>query len=76
MALDEIEVEVGGRRPRGGGGGSAAAIANNFCWVIFVSVDVDGAVCASGRGISRGGYEERSYCLTSAFVGGGMIDTR
>src|SRR6266404_1849354 len=60
VTLNEVEVEVGGRRPRDGGGGSAAAIANNCCGVIFVSVDVDGAICAPGRGISFGGYEERS----------------
>src|SRR6266404_6600678 len=53
-----------------------AAMANNIWGVIFVSVSVDGAACASRRGISFGGYEERSYCLTSLFVGEGIIDTR
>ena len=76
VTLDEVEVEVGGRRPRDGGGGSAAASANNIWGVIFVPIDVDGAASASRRGISFGGYEERSYRLTSLSVGGGMIDTR
>src|SRR6266404_7169180 len=76
MTLDEIEV-IGGRRGGwDGGGGMVAAMANNVRGVIFVSVDVDGASGASRRGISLGGYEERSYCLTSLSVGGGMIDTR
>ncbi len=60
VTLDEIEVEVGGRGPRDGGGGLAAASANNVWGVIFVSVNIDGAVSASRRGISFGGYEERS----------------
>jgi len=60
VTLDEVEVEGGGGRSRDGGWGLAAAIANNFRSVIFVSVDVDGAIRAPGRGISFGGYEERS----------------
>src|SRR6266404_6332363 len=78
LTFEEVEV-VAGRccnRAGGGDGGLSVKRAHNFCGVIFVSVDVDGAICAPGRGISFGGYEERSYCLTSSSVGGGMIDTR
>src|SRR6266404_3537271 len=76
MTLNEVEVIGGGRGCWDGGGGMVAAMANNVWGVIFVSVDVDGAASASRRGISFGGYEERSYCLTSLSVGGGIIDTR
>ena len=60
MTLDEVEVIVGGRGPMDGGWGSVATSANNVWGVIFVSVDVDGASDTSRRGISFGGYEERS----------------
>src|SRR6266404_4124436 len=76
MTLDEVEVIGGGGGRRDGDRGMEAAMANNVRGVIFVPVDVDGAAGASRRGISFGGYEERSYCLTSLSVGGGIIDTR
>ncbi len=70
VTLDVIEVVMGGRRSLGGGGRLGVASVNNIRGVIFVSVDVDGATGRPGRGISFGGYEERSYCLISSFVGG------
>ena len=76
VTLDVVEVVMGRRGPRNRGCGLTAASASNVWGVIFVSVDVDGAPGTSRRGISFGGYEERSYCLTSLFVGGGMVDTR
>src|SRR6266404_4170987 len=76
VTLDKIEFVCGIRGCWDGGGGMVAAMAKNVRGVILVSVSVDGAAGASGRGISFGGYEERSYCLTSLSVGGGMIDTR
>src|SRR6266404_480518 len=76
VTLNVVEVEMGGRGPSGGDGGLGVASANNVRGVIFVSVDVDGATGRPGRGISFGGYEERSYCLISSSSGGGMMDTR
>src|SRR6266404_4575699 len=74
VVLNEVEVVGCGGRSGGRDGGLASA--NNFCDVILVSIDVDGAIRRPGRGISFGGYEERSYCLTSLSAGGGMIVAR
>jgi len=58
--LEEVEVVARGGGAGTGDGGSAFEIANNFWGVIFVAVDVDGTSSTSRRGISIGGYEERS----------------
>jgi len=59
-SLEEVEVVACGGRAGAGDGGLAVDIANSVWGVIFVTVDVDGTPSTSRRGISFGGYEERS----------------